>query len=272
MVGPRPLPARERGAMRVQLVHWNEREACERAGWLEAAGFEVDRDLAPGPAFFRQLASDPPDAIVIDLGRLPSQGRDFGVGLRIQAGTRQTPLVFVGGRPDKIAGVQELLPDATYTSWGAIASALSAAIADPPADPVVPASRMAAYGGKPLLDKLGIRSGMAVRLESPPAGFSGTLGELPEDVTLHGGDQGTADLILWFVRSGAELQAGMERMAGQAAVAPLWIAWPKRAPGLATDLTQNLVRQAGLAAGLVDYKICSVDDTWSALLFTQRQK
>jgi hypothetical protein len=257
--------------MRVQLIHWNQAEARERAGWLVAAGCVVDCDLAAGPAFYRQLASDPPDAIVIDLGRLPSQGRDFGVGLRIQAGTRLIPLVFVGGRPDKVAAVRSLLPDATYTSWDDIVGALSAAVGNRPTDPIVPTSRMAGYAGKPLPDKLGIKPGMAVSLEAAPADATGIMGELPQDVTLHAGDQGAADLILWFVRSGAELAADMERMTRRAACAPLWIAWPKRASGVTTDLTQNVIRQAGLAAGLVDYKICSVDDTWSALLFTRRQ-
>jgi hypothetical protein len=256
--------------MRVQLIHWNQAEARERAAWLEAAGFEVDCDLAAGPAFFRQLANDPPDAIVIDLGRLPSQGRDFGVGLRIQAGTRAIPLVFVGGRADKVAAVEALLPDATYTSWEDVVTAVSAAIDDPPVAPIVPASRMAGYAGKPLPEKLGIKPGMAVSLASAPAGVSDLLGELPPAVRLQQKSE-DADLFLWFVRSGAELAAGMDRMAARAAKAPLWIAWPKRASGVTTDLTQNLVRQAGLAAGLVDYKICSVDDTWSALLFTQRR-
>jgi hypothetical protein len=257
--------------MRVQLIHWNEGEASERAMWLADAGFEVACDLAAGPAFFRQLASDPPDAIVIDLDRLPSQGRDFGVGLRIQAGTRWIPLVFVGGRPDKVASVKALLPDATYTSWDEIAAALSAAMADPPADPVVPASRMAGYADKPLPTKLGIKPGMTVSLEAAPVDVAGILGELPQEVTLQEGNQGAADLVLWFVRNGAELAGAMDRMAARAGGAPLWIIWPKRSSGVTTDLTQNLVRKAGLTAGLVDYKICSVDATWSALLFTRRQ-
>jgi hypothetical protein len=264
------MAAQKRGLMRVQLIHWNETEARERAGWLAAAGFEVDWDLAPPPALFRQLASDPPDAIVIDLGRLPSQGRDLGIGLRIQAGTRGIPLVFVGGRAEKVAAVQALLPDATYTTWDGIGSAVSAAIANAPVAPIVPASRMAGYSGKPLPEKLGIKPGMAVSLVGAPAGVTDILGELPPAVRLLQGHE-DADLVLWFVRSGVELTAGMDAMVARAARAPVWIAWPKRASGVTTDLTQNLVREAGLAAGLVDYKICSVDDTWSALLFTQRQ-
>lgn len=258
--------------MRVRLVHWNETEAQERAERLGAVGYEVNWRLPAGPVFFRELADDPPDAIVIDLGRLPSQGRDFGVGLRVQGGTRKIPLVFVGGRPGKVAAVRALLPDATYTSWDAIAAGLAAVIADPPDDLVVPTSRMAGYAGKPLPEKLGVRAGMSVGLSDAPPDVAEILGELPVDVTLQGMPVESVDLILWFTRTTQDLVAGMPRMAQSAGSAPLWIVWPKRSSGVASDLTQDRVRQEGLAAGLVDYKICSVDETWSALLFTQRRE
>jgi hypothetical protein len=78
-----------------------------------------------------------------------------------------------------------------------------------------------------------------------------------------------ADLVLWFVRTRRELESGLERQA-QLDV-PLWIVWPKKTFALAGDLTQNVVRAAGLAAGLVDYKVCAVDETWSGLLFRRRR-
>ncbi len=79
-----------------------------------------------------------------------------------------------------------------------------------------------------------------------------------------------SSLLLWFVTSCADLERDMAKMAEAAGPPPLWIIWPKKTPILASDLTQQIVRQAGLAAGLVDYKICAVNATWSGLLFGRR--
>jgi hypothetical protein len=78
-----------------------------------------------------------------------------------------------------------------------------------------------------------------------------------------------ADLFLWFVRSVRQLNRGLERYAVLGV--PVWIIWPKQASGVDSDLTQNAVRAAGLGAGLVDYKVCAVDETWSGLLFRRRR-
>ena len=89
--------------------------------------------------------------------------------------------------------------------------------------------------------------------------------------TAHGVRRGAsgADLVLWFVRSVRQLNRGLERYA--VLEVPVWIIWPKQASGVDTDLTQNAVRAAGLGAGLVDYKVCAVDETWSGLLFRRRR-
>ena len=78
-------------------------------------------------------------------------------------------------------------------------------------------------------------------------------------------------LIIWFVKSKRELIQRIERMAAACANAAIWIAWPKKSSGKTTDLTQAIVRESGLASGLVDYKICSIDETWSGLKFTKRK-
>ena len=155
-------------AKRIRLVHWNEAEAKERAERLRATGHRVDSERI-APAGLRALAEDPPDAIVIDLDRLPSQGRDLGLQLRTRAGTRQVPLVFVGGRPDKVQRVRELLPDAEYTTWAEIHAVLEQV--EPLAEPLVPASVFAAYTGTPLPKKLGIKAGDTVALVGAPEAF-----------------------------------------------------------------------------------------------------
>lgn len=257
--------------MRVHLIHWNQTEARERAEWLAVAGHTVNCELPAGQALFWLLADSLPDAIVIDLSRLPSQGRDVGITIRTRARTRRIPLVFVGGNPDKVAAAQKMLPDAVFTSWAAISGALSAALANPPSDPVVPASAMAAYEGRALPDKLGLRAGMTVGLVGAPATLRERLAQLAQGVTLKTEGESPGDLTLWFVHTAEDLKAGMPRMVALAAEAPLWIAWRKRASGVASDVNQAVVREKGLAAGLVDYKICSIDDTWSALLFARRR-
>ncbi|MGD8966299.1 MAG: hypothetical protein PVI07_02215 [Anaerolineae bacterium] len=256
---------------RVQLIHWNAEEAAERAERLRASGYAVEHELVSGSALIRQLGSNPPTAIVIDLRRLPSQGRDVALLLRRRKATRQIPLVFVGGDPAKVARIEELLPDAIYTSWARIGDALQEAITSPPSDPVVPQSQFAAYAGKPLSEKLGIKENSAVGLVGAPEGFPRTVGELPDGVQLHPQAAEACDPTIWFTRSRDELEQGIARMAHFAQGKPLWIAWPKRASGEHTDLTQQQVREVGLAAGLVDYKICSIDETWSGLLLTKRR-
>jgi CheY-like chemotaxis protein len=255
---------------RIRLIIWNEDEARQRAKELRAVGYHVRHDLASPPELVRALRSRPPDAIVIDLSRLPSQGRDMGLLLRKSAALRQVPLVFVGGSPEKARAVRQLLPDATFATWGRIEEALRRALAHPPKEPVVPSSLFAPYAGKSLPLKLGLKTGMRVALVAAPPDLQASLRPLPERVVLTGDLRREADLILWFVRTAADLHGGIQKLLARSGTAPIWIAWAKKASGAPTDLSQVIVRAAGLEAGLVDYKICSVDATWSALLFKKR--
>ena len=255
---------------RIRLIHWNAAEATERAARLTHCGLRVDH--APlDHAGLRALRHDPPDAVVIDLSRLPSHGRDLGAALRQAKATRGIPLVFVAGKPAKVARVRELLPDAVYTDWAGIRPALTSAMAHPPPDPVVPASNLAGYSGTPLPRKLGIKPGYAVALVGAPEGFERILGELPADVTLRRRAQGRCDLIVWFVGARRELEQRTARYGAKAGAGGLWICWPKKASGVVSDLSERVVREAGLARGLVDYKVAAIDQTWSGLRFTRRK-
>ncbi len=253
---------------RVCLFHWSETEAASKAGDLRSLGYKVDAHAAFGPELLRTLADRPPDAIVVDLSRLPAHGRDVVVALRTRAGTRHVPLVIAGGTREAVARLRNHVPDAAYTSWRSMKRALAHAIAKPPADPVVPASALAGYSGTPLPKKLGIKKGSRVGVVGAPDGFGQTLGALPDGARLKRGAAG-ADLVLWFMRSRRQLERGLERY--RRLEVPLWMIWPKQASGVQTDLTQNVVRDSGLAAGLVDYKVCAVDETWSGLLFRRRR-
>jgi len=257
---------------RVALVHWDPAEARERVARLRAAGYDAVHAVLDAPAALRKLRVNPPAAVVIDLTRLPSHGRDVALSLRLSKGTRHVPLIFVNGDPEKVARIRGLLPDAVYTTWGRIAGALRRAIAHPPADPVVQRSLLAGYSGTPLPRKLGIKVNSAVTLIDAPPGFERTLGSLPEGVTVRRRPARGSDLIVWFVKSRANLERRLDGVARTLADrGGLWIAWPKKASGMVTDLSQTEVRRVGLAAGLVDYKICAIDATWSALQFTRRR-
>lgn len=138
--------------------------------------------------------------------------------------------------------------------------------------PATARSTSAGYSGTALPKKLGIKPGTVVVLVRAPDAFERTLGDLPSDVTVRHRNQGMRDLTLWFTRSRAELIAGVSSMARRHETGRLWILWPKRASPLASDHSESDVRRAGLACGLVDYKICAVDRDWSGLLFAPRAK
>lgn len=130
----------------------------------------------------------------------------------------------------------------------------------------------AGYSGTPLPRKLGIKPGSVVECIGAPRGFLATLGALPAGATLRSRPGGAPNLLLWFPRSLAELRADAARVARR--VEPgvsIWIAWPKKSSGVATDLSEAEVRHAGLRYGLVDYKVCAIDTTWSGLPFTRRR-
>lgn len=255
---------------RIRLIHWKQSEAEGRASWLQNAGYDVAHDSF-SQATLRALGEDPPDAILIDLSRLPSQGRDIAVGLRTRKATRYVPLVFVGGQLDKVARVRDILPDAAYMQWDEVHERLPDAIAHATADPVVPDSVFAGYAGTPLPKKLGIKKNALVALINPPQEFERTLGDLPAGVSLDRAPCEHPDVTLWFVETRAELEREIEGFGTYAECGSLWIIWPKRTSGVESDLTQTVVRKTGLEAGLVDYKIASIDKIWSGLRFTTRK-
>lgn len=254
---------------RVLVIHWNASEAAERADRVRKAGFEAEPYSGPGGAGFRAIADNPPDAIVIDLGRIPSQGGAVGIAFRQRKALRLVPLVFIEGDPEKTALVRALLPDGIYTRWTKIGAALKRAMREAPQQPVTP-DIFAGYSGTPLSKKLRIRENSAVALLHAPRGFKAKLVPLPSGVRFHK-RAGEADVILAFVRSAAAL--GRE-LTGLVPVVrrgrTLWIVWPKKTSALAGDIGELEVRKMGLAAGLVDYKVCAVDETWSGLAFAAR--
>ena len=254
---------------RVRLIHWNEDEGLERQKQLEALGFEVQYAFGFGGTALKKLrAGDQPDAVVIDMTRLPSHGREIGRVLRMTKASRFWPLVFVDGDPEKVAHTKLLLPDATYTTWARVKPAINKAVAKPPTSPVVPRDVMSA---KPAVAKLGVKPGFKVALLGSPQGFAERLKPLPAKVSFTARADPKADLYLCFARTGHEMHAQFLALKSIAERQSLWMIWPKKASGIKSDLDGNVVREGGLAAGWVDYKVCAVDDTWSGLAFKRRK-
>ena len=131
----------------------------------------------------------------------------------------------------------------------------------------------AGYSGTPLVKKLGIKEGFRVALVGAPNGFQSELEGLPRGVSFVTSVQGQLDFILYFAKTRSELTRNFSRLAAKLKPAGmLWIAWPKRASGIATDLSDGVVREIGLDAGLVDVKVCAVNQVWSGLKFVIRVK
>jgi hypothetical protein len=134
----------------------------------------------------------------------------------------------------------------------------------------------AGYSRTPLPRKLGIKPGARLGLIRPPADFADTLGEFPDGVAPRPvGRGGRFDVIVCFCRSSKELARDLPGLPARLDPAGgLWIAWPKKSAaktsGLATDLGEAEVRARGLGTGLVDNKVCAIDDTWSGLRFVVR--
>ena len=246
---------------RVLVIH---RDTAEAAGWasrLRALGFAATPYLCLGAKGFRGIRQDPPHAILIDLTRLPSYGKAMGVLLRQQKALGGIPLVFVEGDPDKAAQVRTVLPDAVFTTWAKIAAAIPRAIrqapreATPPRDP-----------GTPLLAKLGIGESSRVALLHAPDGF-----ELPGVRTQKQVDE--ADVVMIFFRNSVALGSELPELAAMMRRGRrVWVLWPKKASGASGDLTMVRIRQMASGLGLVDYKVCAVDATWSAMTLGKRRK
>jgi hypothetical protein len=254
----------------VRLVHFDQDEGLERRKQLEALGFDAAFDFDEGLLLVTKLIKATlPDAVVIDLSRVPSHGRAVAHSVREAKYSRHVPLVFVDGEPDKVKRTKQLIPDAVYTTWGRIKTALPKAIARPPKNPIAPDHNLA--WGTPLVAKLGIKPGFKVALLASPKGFAGTLTPLPAKVTFTARPDASVDLFMAFAKSTHELQAHLLTLRGFTGRQTLWLVWPKKASGVKTDLDGNVVRNSGLAAGWVDFKVCSVDATWSGLAFKRRK-
>ena len=133
--------------------------------------------------------------------------------------------------------------------------------------------RTTGYSGTPLPRKLGIKAGGRVCWVGAPAGFADLVAPLPEDVEVVDAPEPGLDVVVFFTDARARLEAEIEAL--RAAIAPdgaVWVAWPKKSSGVPTDMTEDVVRDVALPTGLVDNKVCAIDETWSGLRLVIRRE
>lgn len=132
---------------------------------------------------------------------------------------------------------------------------------------------MSGYSGTPLATKLGFKAGHRVSYVNPPENFGELLGELPDGVREVTRLRGPLDLIVCFVTERRVLEQRLTALRrAMAPAAMLWIAWPKKTSGVKTSVTEDVVRDVVLPTGLVDTKVCAIDDTWSGLRLVIRKE
>lgn len=252
----------------IQLIHWNEKEAHLRSLYLQSQGHIVHHTIPSGKKLRTQIVGNKTELIIISLERIPSQGRDMALWLRKNGSTRNIPIAFVEGSKTKVSAIQQLLPDAAFHSWKTIAAAIESIIITAPKHPVIPDSVFAAYRKKSVPEKLGLNPGMHVFLIDAPADDKVQKDLLPDHVC-QCEDASKADIIVCFITTKPDMIHHLARL--HSYNKPIWFCWPKRASKMKSELTQQMVRETGLAAGFVDYKICSISSTWSGLLFRRRK-
>lgn len=129
----------------------------------------------------------------------------------------------------------------------------------------------AGYSGTPAAKKLGIKAGAVVAVAGAPEGW--VIPGLPEGVTVRSSLRGRFDVAVVFVRSAAELRPRAQSLpAALADESAVWIAWPRKAGGHDSDVTENLLRELLLPGGLVDVKVAAIDEDWSGLKFVRRKE
>jgi hypothetical protein len=132
---------------------------------------------------------------------------------------------------------------------------------------------MAGYSSRSLVDKLGIKPGARIAIINPPRGFRATLGKLPPGVTVAAHARGVLPFIHFFTTSRDLLESKLPGLLR--ALTPegsLWVSWPKKASGVETDITEDVIRAVALPTGLVDVKVAAVDEVWSGLKLVRRLK
>jgi CheY-like chemotaxis protein len=269
---PRPFPQ----PATLRLVCWKGADAERRAAELRRAGYRVVADPLANPGgavrYFRELN---PDAVVIDLDRLPSHGRELGMSLRASKSTCHLPLIFAGGIAEKIDAIRAAIPGAIFAAWDDDVAAAIERAKDQPAAPRLRSPELPKPTGPGALErKLDIKPQTrfaVVALSGDVSWLTDLLTSIPDSVVAQHRIDRTTTLALFIVHTRRDLaRAFALARTSLPSAASFWIIHPKQTSRLAADFNQDDVREAGLGQGFVDYKVCAVDKDWSALKFARR--
>jgi CheY-like chemotaxis protein len=254
---------------RVRLFHWKAAEAAHYIAELKAAAHVVEYQEHFQTELLRACRKSPPDAFIVDLSRLPAQGREIAIALRQSPATRNVPVIFCQGAPEKIQTTRQHLPDAVYCKLSSLVSRLQRELSKPRKQTVVPVPIMKRYAGRTAAQKLGIKEGNMVRVVDPPRDYLQVLGALPSGVEFLEDDSQPASVTLCFVHEPDWLRGAMSGLRKTARTSKLWILW-RKGKSERGGVSEPLVRETGKSLGLVDYKICSVNEIWSGMLFAYK--
>jgi CheY-like chemotaxis protein len=254
---------------RVRIVHWKAAESGPLIEACRACGFEIEFEAGDLPAVFRSIRATMPELVAIDLTRAPGQGRDLASAIRQSKITRHIPIVFVDGEAEKVEAIRQKLPDAFYASRRQICGRMRTALRTVIANPVTPPPMMENYGTRSTAQKLGIAAGATVGVFDAPRDYLAALGALSEGVEIVEEPASICKITLWFVADPEAWQAGLRRMKAMADRTKLWVVWRK---GSSNGLTQLVIRSGAIEVGLVDYKICRINETWSGMALAPRRK
>ena len=254
----------------IKLISWHP-DIHQKVAALQRRGLLIEAEApAAISGIVGAMATSAPAAIVLDLDKRPSSARNVAMVLAESQSARRIPILFAGGLPEKVEDIRSWMPNAHFTTWARAPEALRKLLEKPPSETrTTPSHRIYTT---PLPKKLGIAANMQVALIAAPDGFEETLGDLPPDTTLATWITPSTGLALCFVRSLDELASTIDMLALRLPkTTHVWIVHPKRTGKYKVDFNQNHVRESGLATGFVDYKVCSVDNDWSALKFSRRK-
>lgn len=259
----------------LRLVCWNQADIERHATELRRAGYRVVADPLANPGgairYFRELN---PDAVLIDLDRLPSHGRELGMSLRASKSTCHLPLIFAGGVAKKVEPIRAAILGATFTDWDGVAAATKRAMAQPETPRLRSRELPKSTAAGALERKLDIKPQTHFAIVAPnndALWLSELLSSLPDNAVAQSHVDRLTTLALFVVHTRRELaQAFLLTQKSLLPHVSFWIVHPKQTSPLAADFSQDDVREAGLAQGFVDYKVCAVDKDWSALKFARR--
>lgn len=259
----------------LRLVCWNAADAERRAAALRRAGYRIIADPLANPGgavrYFRELN---PDAVVIDLDRLPSHGRELGMSLRASKSTCHLPLIFAGGVAEKVHAIRAAIPGAIFAAWDEATAAIERAMSRPSGPRLRSPELPRPTGPGALERKLDIKPQTRyalIALSGDTSWLTELLTSVPDGAVAQRRIDHSTTLALFIVETRGDLaRAFALARTTLPAAASFWIIHPKQSSRLAADFNQDTVREAGLADGFVDYKVCAVDNDWSALKFAQR--